>query len=58
MFVIIPDYISDEIDRKLDAAIAQHPDAEKDRAYLRSQLVAYLDEHGIIPDFSLQKTTT
>ena len=53
MFVIVPDYISDEIDRRLDEAIAKHPDAGKDRAILRSQLVAYVNEHGRVPDFNL-----
>ena len=53
--VIIPDYIYDEITKKLDAAILEHPEAEKDRAELRAQLVSYLDEYGIIPDFSLVK---
>ncbi len=51
--VIVPDYISDEIDAKLDAAFINHPDAEKDRALLRSQLIAYVDEFGIVPDFDL-----
>lgn len=53
MFVIVPDYIYDEITAKLDAAIAEHPDAEKDRDVLRSQLVAFVDEHGYVPEFTL-----
>ena len=55
MIVVVPDYISDEIDRKLDAAIEQHPGAEKDRAVLRSQLIAYVDEYGRVPDFELER---
>ena len=53
MLVVVPVYIWDEIDRKLDAAFVEHPDAEKDRDVLRSQLIAYVDEHGRIPDFQL-----
>ena len=56
MFVILPDYIADEIDKKLNAAITACPDAEKDRAYLRSELIRYVDEHGTVPDFTLGKT--
>lgn len=55
-FFVIPNYISDEIDRKLEAVIVKHPGAEKDRAELRSQLVAYFDEHGVVPEFDLCKS--
>ena len=56
MLVIIPDYIDDEITAKLDAEIAKHPDAEKDRRELRAQIVAFVDQHGYVPDFTLAKT--
>lgn len=55
MFYIVPNYIGDEIDRKLDAEIASHPDAAKDRAVLRGQLIDYFAKHGTIPDFSLER---
>lgn len=55
MLMAVPTYLLDEIDRRLDAEIAKHPDAEKDRAVLRSQVLAYLNEHGVIPDFSLER---
>ena len=51
--VVVPNYILDEISKKLDAAIVEHPDAEKDRAALHSQLIAFVDEHGYVPDFTL-----
>ena len=55
MFAIIPDYVSDEIDRRLEAALAETPAAEKDRQQLRAQLVSYFVDHGMVPDFSLEK---
>ncbi len=55
MFAIIPDYVSNEIDRKLDAALAETPDAKKDRDHLKAQLTAYFVDHGVVPDFSLAK---
>ena len=53
-FFVIPTDIYDEITKRLDAAIAEYPDAEKDRAELRSQIVAFVDEHGYVPEFGLQ----
>ena len=54
-FVIVPNDLAEEIETQLDAAIATCPDAEKDRAFLRDQLLCYFDAHGHIPDFSLGK---
>lgn len=53
MFAIVPTYILDKVNAKLDAAIAEHPDAEKDRDELRSQILGYVNEHGVVPEFSL-----
>ena len=53
--VIVPNDLAAEIEKRLDAAIAICPDAEKDRAVLRDQLLCYFDEHGSVPDFSLRK---
>jgi hypothetical protein len=53
--VIVPDVLRSAIDRKLDAAIAETPDAERDREVLFRQLLSFFDEHGYIPDFSLRK---
>lgn len=50
---IIPNYLADEINAKLDAEIEKVPGAAKDRDDLYSQLLAYVNEHGVIPDFSL-----
>jgi len=53
MFYVVPNYIGDEIDRRLDAEIEKHPPAAKDREVLRGQLLDYVAEHGVVPDFSL-----
>lgn len=53
--VVIPDYIYNEITRKLDAAIEAHPDAEPDREFLRSEVVTFFCEHGYVPNFDLGK---
>lgn len=55
MMVIVPNYLRDELYRRLDAEIEKHPAAAKDREVLYSQLLSYVNEHGAIPDFSLSK---
>lgn len=55
MFVVVPNYLSDEIYRRLDAEIAKEPDAAKDREALYRQLLSYFNEHGVIPNFSLAR---
>ena len=52
---ILPNYIGNEIDRKLDAAIQDAPAAEKDREFLRGQLIEYFAEHGVVPESTLAK---
>ena len=56
MIVIVPDSLREAINAKLDAAIKDHPDAEKDREHLFNQLLSFFDQHGYIPDFSLART--
>lgn len=50
---IVPDSLREAIMAKIDAEIAKHPDAEKDREHLYSQLLGYFNAHGVVPDFSL-----
>jgi len=54
MLVIVPDYIYNTIDEMLDREFEKYPDAEKDRRVLRSWLLGFVNEHGYIPDFTLQ----
>lgn len=55
---IVPNSLRDAINERLNTQIAIHPDAEADRDALYSMLLEYFDEHGVIPDFSLQKSVT
>lgn len=55
MLVIVPDSLRHAIDAKLDAEIAKHPDAAADREILYGQLLAYFNEFGVVPDFSLER---
>lgn len=54
MLVIVPNYLANALNAKLDAEIEKHPGAAKDRDELYSQLLSYVNEHGVIPDFSLE----
>jgi uncharacterized protein YutE (UPF0331/DUF86 family) len=49
--VIVPESLRMAIESALDAAIAACPCADADRTELYSQLLAYFDEHGVIPEF-------
>lgn len=56
--VIVPDYISEEIYRKVDAAIAAVPDSDrvavsKERETFYRIVLGHFDQHGVIPEFSL-----
>lgn len=56
--IILPDYISDAIDAKLDAEIEKHPDAAPDRDIFRQHLVNHFAETGMVPEFTLARTAT
>ena len=55
MIAIIPDILRDVINAKLDVAISEVPEAEKDRDVLYNQLLLIFDETGEVPDFKLQR---
>ena len=54
MIAIIPNYVRDAINAKLDDAYVTAPGAEIDRQLHYNSLLVYFDEHGEIPDFTLQ----
>ena len=54
-YVIVPNEVRNTINAKLDAAYIEVPDAEKERELHYHELLAYFDEHGEIPDFTLFK---
>ena len=55
MMVIVPNSLSAAINRALDAAIAECPEAAPDRELFYVDLLAYFNEYGEIPDCSLAK---
>lgn len=55
MMLIVPNYVRDAINAKLDAAIAEVPDAAKDRDHLYQMLLSHFNEHGDVPEFTLTK---
>lgn len=55
MFLIVPNVLADAIDAKLDAALAECPEAEKHRDVWFKELLNYFNEHGEIPDCQIVK---
>ena len=55
MIVIVPNELRDAINRALDCALEDCPEAERDRESLYHQLLEYFDEHGSIPEFKIAK---
>ncbi len=53
-FRIVPNYVSDAIYEKIDAEIEKTPGSEPHRELFYSQLLNYFDEHGKIPEFSIE----
>lgn len=58
MLVIVPNYLKRELESRLDEQIILHPGAKKDREALYQQLLDYVNEYGVIPDFSLSPKET
>jgi len=53
--VIVPDSLRAAINQKLDAAFVAVPDARKERDALFLALLRYFNEHGELPEFTLEK---
>lgn len=53
MLYIVPDSLRDAINAKLDAALAEVPDAAPDRDLFYEQVLSYFNQHGVLPDFSI-----
>lgn len=56
--MVVPDYISEEIYRKVDAAIAAVPESDKfavtkERETFYRIVLSHFNKHGVIPEFSL-----
>ena len=53
--VIVPNSLHDAIYRAIDEQLKLHPDAQDGRDEFYSVLLKHYDEHGEIPEFSLEK---
>lgn len=53
--LIVPNTLTDAINAKLDRALKECPEAEKDREELFRQILSHFNEHGVIPDFVIGK---
>lgn len=53
MLVIVPDWLSANINSAIDKALDGRPCGPFDRDMIFQQLLSHYDEHGTIPDFSL-----
>ena len=54
-FVIVPNSLRDEIYKRLDKELKEHPDAAQDRELIYSQILKCFDDYGVIPEFKLEK---
>ena len=53
--VIVPNYVADLINKRIDDVIAEVPDAARDRDYFYQVLLDHFDKHGEVPEFTLEK---
>ena len=53
--VIVPNDLRDAIYDRVDQAIARSPGAYVDRDTFYQTLLNYYDEHGYIPEFTLER---
>ena len=54
MLLLVPNHVRDAINAAIDAALVECPDAAQERDQFYETLLAYFNEHGRIPDFSIQ----
>ena len=54
-FIIVPDELYNAINRKLDDAFKECPEAEADRDFLYQELLNAFQKYGRLPAFKLEK---
>ena len=52
--VVIHDHVREAINARLDAAIAEVPDAAKERERLYQEIINFYSEYGQLPNFTLK----
>jgi hypothetical protein len=55
--VIVPLALHDAIEARLDAEQAADPGIAEEREALRSLLIALFDEHGYLPEFTIERNS-
>lgn len=53
--VIVPNFIQDTINTKLDEVLAATPDAQRYRDIYYHKLLEFFDDHGYVPDFRIEE---
>ena len=51
--VVVPNSLRDAIYAKIDPQLEKLPELKDQRENIYGELLAYYDEHGVIPDFEL-----
>ena len=57
MFVIVPNYVSEAIYKKVDVQLEKNPHLKEQRENIYNDILNYFNEHGKIPDFELSQRT-
>ena len=52
MFVIVPNYVSDAINAKIDAFLAEYPEATHAREEMYDAMLEAFNVHGVIADIT------
>ncbi len=53
--VVVFNELRDELYRRIDKELERCPGALPDRQIFYDNLLAYYDEHGVIPEFTLEE---
>ena len=53
---IVPERLRETLMAAIDKALNGRPCTDKDREILYGQLLAFFDQHGCIPEFTLNET--
>lgn len=54
MFVVVPNELRDAIYERVDEELKKHPELRDQRESIYQDILKYYDEHGSIPDFSVE----
>lgn len=58
MIVIVPNHLSEELYRRIDAELVKHPDLIGEREEIFGRLLEHFNLNGVIPDFKIERILT